>query len=174
MKAVKGRLLALVFVVFCVVSATPASAQIVALGASNTQGKGVSPSEAWPAVLESMLRARGRNVHVANAGISGDTTGGMLARLGSSVPEGTTLVILNFGGNDFKRGRYGGGMVTPEARQANMAAILGELHKRHIRTIVADGIINSARRAGMVQVDHIHLTVAGHQRVASQLVGAVR
>jgi acyl-CoA thioesterase-1 len=98
----------------------------------------------------------------------------MLARLGSSVPEGTTLVILNFGGNDFKRGKHGGATISPEARQANMAAILGELHRRGIRTIVADGIINSARAAGMVQFDHIHLTAAGHQRVASQLIGAIR
>jgi acyl-CoA thioesterase I len=174
MSAIKKRLLVLMFVVFGAFSASPASAQIVALGASNTQGKGVSASEAWPAVLESMLHAKGRNTHVANAGISGDTTGGMLARLDSSVPEGTTVVILNFGGNDFSRGRRGGGLISPEARQANIAKILGELHRRRIRTIEADGIINSARAAGMVQVDGIHLTVEGHRRVASQLVGRVR
>ncbi|THD73221.1 MAG: hypothetical protein E7813_03035 [Bradyrhizobium sp.] len=162
------------FAAFSIVSLNSALAQIVALGASNTQGKGVSPSEAWPARLESMLHARGKNVHVVNAGISGDTTGGMLARLDRSVPDGTTLVILNFGGNDFTRGKHGGGMITPEARQTNIARIIGELHRRHIRTVVADGIINSARAAGMVQVDHIHLTVAGHQRVAGQLIGSIR
>jgi acyl-CoA thioesterase I len=174
MSAIKKRLLVLLFIAFSIASATPAAAQIVALGASNTQGKGVSASEAWPAVLESILHARGRNSHVVNAGISGDTTGGMLARLDSSVPEGTTLVILNFGGNDFSRGRRGGGLISPEARQANIVKILGELHRRRIRTIEADGIINSARAAGMVQVDGIHLTVAGHRRVASQLIGLVR
>ena len=174
MNPAKGGLFALIFIAFSIVSANAALAQIVALGASNTQGKGVSPSEAWPTRLESMLQAKGRNIHVVNAGISGDTTGGMLARLGSSVPEGTTLVILNFGGNDFKRGRRGVGMITPEARQANMATIIGELHRRHIRTVVADGIINSARAAGMVQVDGIHLTVAGHQRVANQLIQSIR
>lgn len=148
MSAIKKRLLVLLFVVFSAASATPAAAQIVALGASNS--------------------------HVVNAGISGDTTGGMLARLDSSVPEGTTLVILNFGGNDFSRGRHGGGLISPEARQANIVKILGELHRRRIRTIEADGIINSARAAGMVQVDGIHLTVAGHRRVAGQLIGLVR
>jgi len=170
----KGGFFALILIAFSSVSANSALAQIVALGASNTQGKGVSPSEAWPARLENMLQAKGRSIHVVNAGISGDTTGGMLARLDSSVPEGTTLVILNFGGNDFKRGLHGGGMITPEARQANIAEIIGKLHRRHIRTVVADGIINSARAAGMVQVDRIHLTVAGHQRVASQLIGSIR
>lgn len=172
--AIKSCFLFMMLVILCAASASSASAQIVALGASNTQGKGVSPSEAWPAVLESMLRAKGRNSHVVNAGISGDTTGGMLARLDSSVPEGTRLVILNFGGNDFSRGLRGGGLVSPEARQANITRILGELHRHRIRTIEADGIINSARAAGMVQVDRIHLTVAGHRRVASQLIALVR
>jgi acyl-CoA thioesterase-1 len=97
-----------------------------------------------------MLHARGRNTHVVNAGISGDTTGGMLARLDSSVLEGTRLVILNFGGNDFSRGRRGGRLISPEARQANIIKILGELNRRRIRTIEVDGIINSARAAGMV------------------------
>ena len=170
----KAGFFAVMLIAFSFVSASSASAQIVALGASNTQGKGVSPAEAWPARLESMLQAKGRKLHVVNAGISGDTTGGMLARLDSSVPAGTTLVILNFGGNDFSRGKRGSGMITPEARQANIARIIGELHSRHIRTVVADGTINSARAAGMVQVDHIHLTAAGHQRVASQLIGAIR
>jgi acyl-CoA thioesterase-1 len=172
MNAVKSGLLVLIVLIGC--GAKPALAQIVALGASNTQGKGVDASEAWPAVLEGMLRARGSGAHVVNAGISGDTTGGMMARLASAVPDGTRLVILNFGGNDFKRGRHGGGLVDPEARQANMAGIIGELHRRHIRTVVADGIINAARKAGMVQMDHIHLTAAGHRRVASQLAGLVR
>jgi hypothetical protein len=66
------------------------------------------------------------------------------------------------------------GLISPEARQSNIVKILGELHRRRIRTIEADGIINSARAAGMVQVDGIHLTVAGHRRVASQLIGPVR
>jgi acyl-CoA thioesterase-1 len=111
---------------------------------------------------------------VVNAGISGDTTGGELARLDSAVPDGTRIVIINFGGNDFRRGRRGGGMITPEMRQANMASILAELHKRHIRTVEVDGIINSIRHAGMVQVDGIHLTAEGHRQVAARLVGMVR
>jgi len=174
MNFVKARLYGLAIVILSIGMAHSASAQIVALGASNTEGKGVSSSEAWPAVLEGMLRARGRNVSVVNAGISGDTTGGELARLDSAVPDGTRIVIINFGGNDFRRGRRGGGMITPEMRQANMASILSELHKRHIRTIEVDGVINSIRHAGMVQVDGIHLTAEGHRQVAARLVGMVR
>jgi acyl-CoA thioesterase I len=54
---IRARLLAVVLVVFGVASANSAMAQIVALGASNTQGRGVSPEQAWPEVLEGMLRA---------------------------------------------------------------------------------------------------------------------
>ena len=51
---------------------------VVALGASIIHGKGVSLSEAFPAQLESMLRADKFNVQVINAGVDGDTTTRML------------------------------------------------------------------------------------------------
>src|SRR5437762_13228943 len=76
-------------------SADTARAQIVAIGASNVAGRGVGSSHAWPAQLEGMLAAKGRNVRVTNAGISGDTNAGMLARLDSAVPEGTKIVLLD-------------------------------------------------------------------------------
>jgi acyl-CoA thioesterase I len=70
------------------------AATIVALGASNTYGKGVARNQAYPAQLEAILRAKGLSVHVVNAGINGDTTEGMLGRLASAVPNGTSAVIL--------------------------------------------------------------------------------
>jgi acyl-CoA thioesterase I len=79
------------------------AATVVALGASNTFGKGVSRSQAYPAQLEALLRARGLSVRVINAGINGDTTGGMLARLDRVVPKGTNVVILQPGGNDQRK-----------------------------------------------------------------------
>jgi acyl-CoA thioesterase I len=144
-----------------------ASAQVVALGASNTQGKGVSSSESFPAQLQAMLQARGSGLRVANAGISGDTTGGMLARLSSAVPEGTKIVILQFGGNDFRRN------TAPEMRQANIASIQQQLRKRGIRLVQADGLVRSARAAGLVQPDQIHLTPEGYRRVAAQLLPSI-
>jgi type 1 fimbria pilin len=62
------------------------NAQIVALGASSTAGYGVGMQAAYPAQLEEILRAKGRPMTVINAGISGDATGGMLARLSAAVP----------------------------------------------------------------------------------------
>src|SRR5258708_2869361 len=73
--------------------------RIVALGASNTEGFGVSSWEAYPARLQALLQARGVNAEVINAGLSGDTTGGMLARLDAFLLDGTSLLILQPGGN---------------------------------------------------------------------------
>ena len=76
-----------------ITSTGPASAQIVALGHSAVRGH-VAESEMWPAVLESMLHARGSRVHVINAGINGETTAEELARVDSAVPEGTRHIRI--------------------------------------------------------------------------------
>ena len=70
-------------------AAKAAPIRIVAFGASETAGYGVGSNEAWPARLEAMLRAKGYDVSIANEGVSGDTTAGMLSRLVSAVPNGT-------------------------------------------------------------------------------------
>jgi acyl-CoA thioesterase-1 len=67
---------------------------MVALGASNTAGYGVGSGEAWPARLEALLHAKGDNVSVANAGISGDATSGTLRRVDFCSARGTNLVLL--------------------------------------------------------------------------------
>lgn len=152
----------------CMAWGEAAWAQVVALGASNTAGQGVSSSEAYPAQLEAMLAARGKNVRVANAGVSGDTTGGMLGRLDGDVPQGTRIVILQAGFNDMRRG--GGGA----ERQANIAKIQARLRARGIKVIPADNLVMSALRAGFRQPDGIHLTAQGHQRVAAGLAASVR
>ena len=101
------------------------AATIVALGASNTYGKGVARNQAYPAQLEAILRAKGSSVHVVNAGINGDTTEGMLGRLDSAVPNGTSAVILQPGGNDRRKGR-------PD----RTAEIQSRLAARHIPVIM--------------------------------------
>ena len=79
--------------------------KIVALGDSLTAGYGLAASEAFPAKLEKALRARGLAVEVANAGVSGDTTSGGLARLDWAVPDGTDAVIVELGANDMLQGK---------------------------------------------------------------------
>src|SRR6202035_2178069 len=109
----RGNLVAVALLGFLAsaVSADAASLNIVALGASNTAGMGkgnhpggVPRSQAFPAQLEALLRAKGIDAHVRNAGIAGDTTGGMLRRMDAAAPHGTQIVILQTGGNDAREG----------------------------------------------------------------------
>jgi acyl-CoA thioesterase-1 len=153
---------------FCI-SVGAASAQIVALGASNTAGYGLDSSQSWPSQLQAMLQAKGSTTKVINAGISGDTSAGILSRIGSAVPQGTRIVILSvFAYNDNRKG------IAPAERQANIASIERQLRSRGIRIINVNGLIQSALKAGMVQGDGIHLTAEGCRRVAMGLIGSVR
>ena len=100
--------IAIVGLALCAALAGPseAKAQVVALGASNTRGYDLPLQDAWPAKLEALLRQRGYNVAVSNEGINGDTSEGMLSRVGSAVPVGTRVVVLECCGNDNKDGRH--------------------------------------------------------------------
>lgn len=142
----------------------PTQAQIVALGASVVQGYGVNSGEAFPEQLQAMLRAKGKSYTVSNAGISGDTTSGVLGRLDSAVPEGTRIVILLIGGNDVRRG------ASVADAKAGVASIVSRLQARHIRVINAMPYYTAARSKGMVVGDGIHLSAAGQKYMAAALV----
>ncbi|MGV7217158.1 GDSL-type esterase/lipase family protein [Bradyrhizobium sp. UFLA05-112] len=152
-----------------VASANPASAQIVALGHSAVRGN-VSESEMWPAVLEGLLRAKGSQVHVANAGVWGETTDATLARVSSAVPAGTRIVILcDNAANDIRHN------MSPAQAAANIAAIKSQLKARGIRVVDAMGIYMSVvRQPGGTGPDGRHLSVEGNKKVAAALVGMVR
>jgi acyl-CoA thioesterase-1 len=141
-----------------------ASLNVVALGASNTYGKGVARGSDYPAQLQAMLRAKGLDARVANAGINGDTTAGMLARLGSAVPAGTQVVILQPGGNDRRKGVSG--------RGDNISTIASSLRARGIKVITLERIL-----AGMspqhIQSDGQHLTAEGYRIIAARLLPQV-
>ena len=153
-----------------VASTGVASAQIVALGHSAVRGH-VAENEMWPAVLESMLRARGSQVRVINAGVNGETTGQLLARVDSAVPAGTRIVILAINGfNDAHRLKEGS-VNAP----ANIAAIKSKLRAKGVRIVDAMGLIISVlRQPGMVLSDRIHLNAEGCRKVAATLAGMVR
>jgi acyl-CoA thioesterase-1 len=140
-----------------------AAAIVVALGASNTYGKGVGRNEAYPAQLEALLRADGHQSRVVNAGINGDTTGGMLRRLDRAVPKGTAVVIVQPGGNDRRKGIEGD-------RAGNIAAIEQRLRARGIKVIVAE---NGMTRRLPHQPDGQHLTPEGYRMLAQALLGQV-
>ena len=92
--------------------------RIVVLGDSLVAGFGLKPGEAFPAQLERALKGRGHAVEVINAGVSGDTTAGGLARVAWAVPERTDAVILELGANDALRG------LDPGRAKANLDQII--------------------------------------------------
>ena len=77
---------------------------IVAVGDSLTAGLGVAEEGSYPAQLEQQLKAEGRDIRVINAGVSGETTSGTLARLDWVLTLRPDIVILETGANDGLRG----------------------------------------------------------------------
>lgn len=140
-----------------------ASLNIVALGASNTAGWGVGEAKAFPAQLQAILKGRGIDAAVTNAGRSFDTTGGMLRRLDSVVAADTNIVILQPGGNDVRFGS------TKEQRAANISAITARLRERNIRVIVFEPVIP----ADYLQWDGIHYTAEAHRKFAEGLAAQI-
>jgi acyl-CoA thioesterase-1 len=106
-------------------------ATIVALGDSLTAGYGLGAGDGFTDRLEARLKADGHDVTVVNAGVSGDTSKGGLARLDWSVPDGTSLVIVELGANDALRG------IAPAETRANLDAILTRLKERNIPVLLA-------------------------------------
>jgi len=105
--------------------------RIVVLGDSLSAGLGLSAVDALPAKLERALTAKGLSVQIENAGVSGDTAAGGLARLDWSVPDGTDAVILELGANDALRG------ADPKATRAALNAIIRKLKERKIAVLLA-------------------------------------
>jgi acyl-CoA thioesterase I len=103
---------------------------IVALGDSLTAGYGLAANEAFPARLQRALSAKGLAANVANAGVSGDTAAGGLARLDWSVPDGTDAVILELGANDALRG------FDPATTRKALEAMLERLQTRKIPVLL--------------------------------------
>jgi acyl-CoA thioesterase I len=105
--------------------------KIVALGDSLTAGYMVAAADTFPVKLERALRAQGNAVEVVNAGVSGDTAVGGLARLDWAIPEETDAVIVELGANDALRG------VDPEATQRALDEILRRLRARGVIVLLA-------------------------------------
>lgn len=105
--------------------------QIVGFGDSLMAGYQLPQNESYTAQLEKALKAKGIDVAVTNAGVSGDTTSAGLARLDWSIPDGTDGVILELGANDALRG------VSPDQTEKNLDAMLARLQERKIPVVLA-------------------------------------
>ena len=104
--------------------------RIVAFGDSLSAGYGVRPSQSFPAQLQKELKARGHNVIVANAGVSGDTSAAGLARLAWAIGDDADAVIVEFGANDALRG------IDPKVTRDNMQKILSKLNERRLPVLL--------------------------------------
>ncbi len=164
---IASRALTLAAALVAFAAAAPLQARplnIVAIGASNTTGFGVGEQNAYPAVLQALLRKKDIEANVINAGVNGDVTAGMLRRIESAVPKGTDIVILQPGGNDL---RFFG---TKAARTANVAAMAARMRARGIRVIIYDP---DPVPANFYQWDHIHFNAAAHAKIAATLAAEI-
>jgi len=174
---------------------------IVAFGDSLTAGYGVETGYSYPDFLQKAIDQSGHRYRVVNAGISGDTTSGGLARVGMVTRMKPALVILELGGNDGLRG------TTLSATRSNLEQIVIELQKSGARVVLA-GItlppnygpdyiqsfeniykdLSSKYKLplipfllqgavgvkGMMQPDGIHATVKGNEVVSSLVMRTLK
>jgi len=193
------RLLRALPVVLLLLVASPASAAdhvIAALGDSLTAGLGVSPEEAYPAVLEARLRREGFEYRVINAGVSGDTSASGLRRIDWVLKLRPDVVIVALGANDGLRGQ------APDVLRDNLTRIIERARAAGVRVLLAgmrvppnygddyarafagvypavaratgvplapfllDGVAGDAR---LNQPDGIHPTVEGQRVIAERL-----
>ncbi len=105
--------------------------QIVGFGDSLMAGYQLAQTDGFTAQLQTALSEAGYKTAVANAGVSGDTSSGGLARLDWSVPDEAQLVILELGANDALRG------ISPELTEKNLDQMLARLKERGIPVLLA-------------------------------------
>lgn len=113
--------------------ALPATAEpvvVAALGDSLTQGYGLPAEQGFVPQLESWLNANGSDVHVINAGVSGDTTAGGLARIDWTLTPDVDALIVALGGNDLLRG------IAPEVSRGNLDGILAKARARDLPVLL--------------------------------------
>lgn len=124
--------LLLVAVLMTVASPAAASAQktLMVYGDSLVAGYGLDAGQGFPEQLQAALAAAGRDVKVVNAGVSGDTTAGGLARLDWALADRPDAMIIVLGGNDLLRG------LNPQQTKANLQAMLTRLRQDQIAVLL--------------------------------------
>lgn len=103
--------------------------KILAIGTSLTQGYNLPPGTDFTAVLQTQLKAKGHDVTIVNAGVSGDTSAGGLARIDWALAEPVDAAIVELGSNDALRG------LGVEQTRANLDQVLTKLKARRIAVL---------------------------------------
>lgn len=122
---------ALTLMILTAAGAAAAPRTILALGDSLTAGQGLVLADGFPARLEAALKARGHDVTVINAGVSGDTAADGAARLDWALGEPVSAVIVELGANDALRG-----LPVAQAEQA-LDQLLTALEQKKLPTLLA-------------------------------------
>jgi acyl-CoA thioesterase-1 len=139
-----NRMIALAFLFLCAcdrqeaarvpppTAAPAASARptVVFLGDSLTAGLGLPESKAYPSLIQARLSSEGRPWKVVNAGVSGDTTAGGLARLDWLYRQKVEVLVVALGANDGLRG------LPLKDTEANLRAILGRGRREGSRLVL--------------------------------------
>jgi acyl-CoA thioesterase-1 len=128
---VNAALAALAVMSAAVSAAAAAETRLLVLGDSLTAGYGLPAEQAFPVRLEKALRERGLDVRVLNAGVSGDTTAGGLARLDWALGDHPQAAIVELGANDGLRA------IDPAETRANLDAIVKRLKDKGVAVLVA-------------------------------------
>jgi acyl-CoA thioesterase-1 len=180
-------------------AAAPA-VRVVVLGDSLAAGLGLAEQEAFPALVEADLRAAGHPVEVVNAGVSGDTTAGGVARLDWVLRQRPAILVVELGGNDALRGQpleeieRNLSEIARRARAAGASVVLlgmdipvnygpfyglgfAALYERVADAEDAVLVPGFVRELGadptLLQPDGLHPTAAGQRRLAAKLVPAL-
>jgi len=171
--------------------------RIVVLGDSLAAGLGLAEAEAFPAVVEDLLRSNGHDVEVINAGISGDTSAGGLSRINWVLQQPTDILVVELGGNDalrgqdlentesnlreiVRRGQAAGarvvllGMDVPTNYGPDYSQDFSEMYVRIAEEENATLVPGFVREVGMdpslLQPDGLHPTAEGQRRLAEKIL----
>jgi acyl-CoA thioesterase-1 len=156
---------------------------IVAFGDSATSGWLVPRDKAYPAQLQNLLRKKGYDVTVTNAGVPGDTTMSALRRFDAAIAPGTDIALVEFGTNDLRM------HVSPQRMRANLTEIVRSLRKRGIEVMLIGlgrlDLSDIARANGAAYAqwnlpsgkyrarDHAHFNAEGYAIVVARMLPQV-
>ena len=103
---------------------------VVALGDSLTAGYGLPNGDGFVPQMQAWLDAQEANVTLINAGVSGDTTAGGLARIDWTLTPDVDAMLVALGGNDYLRG------FDPTVSRANLGGILAKAQAADVDTLL--------------------------------------
>lgn len=142
------------------VLADNAPVRILVLGDSLVAGHGLPQGKAFPEILQKALLEDGVAASVINAGVSGDTTAGGLARLDWSLADNPDVAIIVLGGNDLLRG------LDPDATYRNLEAIIDRFQAENMAVLLAG--MQAPRNFGddyVTAFDQIYIRLAAHSDI---------